>query len=412
MMKCYLNIKSLLATDCPPLLPLRGNELNMLHRIDNAYLIVEDGRISDYGPMSQLPRLPDYCVSKDVRGKWIIPAFVDSHTHIIYSGSREQEMADKIAGLSYVEIARRGGGILNSAQRLHNTSESELYDTAMQRLQQCITGGTGAIEIKSGYGLNTADELKMLRVARRIGANAPITVKTTLLAAHAFPPEYAHDHDGYVRLITDEMIPRAADEGLADFIDVFCDEGFFSVKHTEIILETAAKYNIHPKIHANELALSGGVQVGVKHKALSVDHLEHLGKEEIDLLAQHPTIATLLPGAAFFLGMNYAPARQLIEGGAAVALASDFNPGSSPSGSMKFVISLACIAMRMTPEEAINAATVNGAFAMGLSQTHGCISRGRAANFIITQPMESLAYIPYAYTEPLIDEVVTSKADK
>lgn len=396
-----------------PVVRLKGKQMAAVPEIENAYLIVEDGVVKDFGKMEDLDA--SLCagtadtVVEDLTGKYVFPAFADSHTHIVYAGSRETEYEDKIRGLSYVEIAKRGGGILNSADLLHVTSEDELYETAMKRLQMCAEGGTGAIEIKSGYGLSTEDELKMLRVIRRMKENAPIAVKSNFLAAHAFPRNYLDNHEGYVDLIVNEMIPLVAGEGLADFIDVFCDEGFFTVEQTDRMLEAGCRYGLRPKIHANELALSGGVQVGVKYNALSVDHLEHIGQAERDVLRDSETMATALPGAAFFLGMPYSPVREMIDDGLAVALASDFNPGSSPSASMKFVLSLASIKMKLTPFEALNAATVNGACAMGLGGEYGQIVRGKKANFVITKPMSSFAYFSYAYTENLIDKVIVNK---
>lgn len=378
--------------------------------IRDAYLIVdENGMIADFGAMSDFPEIPDTAEVSDMSGRFIFPAFADSHTHIVYAGSRELEFVDKIKGLSYVEIAKRGGGILNSADLLHRTSEDELYYTAMERLLRCVEGGTAAIEIKSGYGLSTEDELKMLRIIRRMKETAPITVRSNFLAAHAFPRNYADNHDGYVDLIVNEMLPLVAKENLADFVDVFCDEGFFTVTHTERILEAAAKYGIRPKIHANELARSGGIQVGVKYDALSVDHLEHTGEEECEALLHSRTMPTVLPGAAFFLGMPYAPARKMIDYGLPVAVASDYNPGSSPSASMKFILSLASIKMKMTPNEALNAATVNGAYALGLDGRYGQILKGEKANFIITKPMPSFEYFAYSYTENLIEKVIVNK---
>lgn len=396
-----------------PVVRLKGKQMAAVPEIENAYLIVEDGVVKDFGKMEDLDA--SLCagtadtVVEDLTGKYVFPAFADSHTHIVYAGSRETEYEDKIRGLSYVEIAKRGGGILNSADLLHVTSEDELYETAMKRLHMCVEGGTGAIEIKSGYGLSTEDELKMLRVIRRMKENAPIAVKSNFLAAHAFPRNYLDNHEGYVDLIVNEMIPLVAGEGLADFIDVFCDEGFFTVEQTDRMLEAGCRYGLRPKIHANELALSGGVQVGVKYNALSVDHLEHIGQAERDVLCDSETMATALPGAAFFLGMPYSPVREMIDDGLAVALASDFNPGSSPSASMKFVLSLASIKMKLTPFEALNAATVNGACAMGLGGEYGQIVRGKKANFVITKPMSSFAYFSYAYTENLIDKVIVNK---
>ncbi len=417
MKHIYTNIKSLMGVYETPVMRLKGKQMAVVPEIRDAYLVVEDGVVAGYGAMKDMPAEISAVIAapsadavvEDLSGRFVFPAFADSHTHIVYAGSRETEYEDKIRGLSYVEIAKRGGGILNSADLLHRTSEDELYETAMQRLHQCVEGGTGAIEIKSGYGLSTEDELKMLRVIRRMKETAPIAVKSNFLAAHAFPRNFSDNHDGYVDLIVNEMIPLVAKEGLADFIDVFCDEGFFTVEQTARMLEAGAKYGMRPKIHANELALSGGIQVGVKYDALSVDHLEYVGKAERDVLRDSNTMATALPGAAFFLGMPYSPVREMIDDGLSVALASDFNPGSSPSASMKFVLSLASIKMKLTPSEALNAATVNGAYALGLAGTHGQISKGLKANFVITKPMPSFAYFSYSYTENLIEKVVVNK---
>lgn len=409
-MKVYKNIKALMGAYEAPVSCLKGREMDNVPTIRDAYLIVdENGVIADFGAMSDFLEIPDTAEVNDMSGRFIFPAFADSHTHIVYAGSRELEFVDKIKGLSYIEIAKRGGGILNSADLLHRTSEDELYDTAMERLLRCVEGGTAAIEIKSGYGLSTEDELKMLRVIRRMKETAPITVRSNFLAAHAFPRNYTDNHDGYVDLIVNEMLPLVSKENLADFVDVFCDEGFFTVTHTERILEAAAKYGIRPKIHANELARSGGIQVGVKYDALSVDHLEHTGEEECEALLHSRTMPTVLPGAAFFLGMPYAPARKMIDYGLPVAVASDYNPGSSPSASMKFILSLASIKMKMTPNEALNAATVNGAYALGLDGRYGQILKGEKANFIITKPMPSFEYFAYSYTENLIEKVIVNK---
>lgn len=409
-MKVYKNIKALMGAYEAPVSCLKGREMDNVPTIRDAYVIVdENGMIADFGAMSDFPEIPDTAEVKDMSGRFIFPAFADSHTHIVYAGSRELEFVDKIKGLSYIEIAKRGGGILNSADLLHRTSADELYDTAMERLLRCVEGGTAAIEIKSGYGLSTEDELKMLRVIRRMKETAPITVRSNFLAAHAFPRNYTDNHDGYVDLIVNEMLPLVAKENLADFVDIFCDEGFFTVTHTERILEAAAKYGIRPKIHANELARSGGIQVGVKYDALSVDHLEHTGEEECEALLHSRTMPTVLPGAAFFLGMPYAPARKMIDYGLPVAVASDYNPGSSPSASMKFILSLASIKMKMTPNEALNAATVNGAYALGLDGKYGQILKGEKANFIITKPMPSFEYFAYSYTENLIEKVIVNK---
>lgn len=410
MKTVYKNIKQLIGAYGSPVGLLEGAAMADARSVDNAFLIVKDGVVEKFGRMDSLSDADVAGAAvEDLSGQFVFPAFADSHTHIVYAGSREQEYEDKIRGLSYVEIARRGGGILNSADLLRRTSENDLYEMAMERLMRCVEGGTGAIEIKSGYGLSTGSELKMLRVIRRMKETAPVAVRSNFLAAHAFPREFADDHDGYVSLIVGEMLPEVAKEGLADFVDVFCDEGFFTVPQTERILAAAAKYGIRPKIHANELARSGGIQVGVKYGALSVDHLEHTGDEEIAALKGSGTVATVLPGAAFFLGMPYAPARRMVDSGLPVAVASDYNPGSSPSASMKFVLSLASIKMKLSPVEVLNAATVNGANAMGLGGSHGQIVPGWKANFIITKPMPSFAYFSYAYTENLIDKVVVNK---
>lgn len=410
MKTVYKNIKQLIGAYDSPVGLLEGAAMAAAPMTGNAFLIVKDGVVEKFGGMDSLSDADvDDATVEDLSGQFVFPAFADSHTHIVYAGSREQEYEDKIRGLSYVEIARRGGGILNSADLLRRTSENDLYEMAMERLMRCVEGGTGAIEIKSGYGLSTGSELKMLRVIHRMKETAPVAVRSNFLAAHAFPREFANDHDGYVSLIVGEMLPEVAKEGLADFVDVFCDEGFFTIQQTERILAAAAKYGMRPKIHANELARSGGIQLGVKYDALSVDHLEHTGDEEIAALKGSGTVATVLPGAAFFLGMPYAPARRMVDSGLPVAVASDYNPGSSPSASMKFVLSLASIKMKLSPVEALNAATVNGANAMGLGGSHGQIVPGWKANFIITKPMPSFAYFSYAYTENLIDKVVVNK---
>ncbi len=401
------NCKELCQVEDSPRARVCGKEMAYLPCIKEAYLLIEDERIASFGPMAALSAADakaDEVI--DATGKMVMPAFCDSHTHIVYAGSREQEFIDKINGLSYEEIAQRGGGILNSAQRLHEASEDELYAEALARVNEMIGMGTGAAEIKSGYGLNTEDELKMLRVIKRLRETTPLTIRATFLGAHAVPAAYKGRQSAYVGLIVNEMIPAVAREGLAEFVDCFCDKGFFTCEETERILEAGANYGMHPKIHANELALSGGIQIGVKHNALSVDHLEFTGEAEIDVLKGSSTMPTLLPGAAFFLGMNYPPARKMIDSGLPVALASDYNPGSSPSGNMKFILSLATIVMKLTPEEAINAATINGAYAMGISDSHGSICVGKRANVIITKEIPSLYFLPYAYTSDLIDRVI------
>lgn len=380
---------------------LRGEEMKSLGQIDNAWLLVENGKISAFGSMDDMPAegLSADC-EVNAQGGTVLPSWCDPHTHIVYAGSREGEFVDKIMGLSYAEIARRGGGILNSADLLHTLSEDELYRQAMHRAEEIMQKGTGCVEIKSGYGLNTADEMKMLRVIRRIKEDTPMHVVSTFLGAHAVGRSFSHDE--YVNTVVNEMIPEAGREGLADYVDVFCDEGFFTPEDTDRILDAAAKYGMKPKIHVDELAATGGLPVAVKHGALSVDHLENMPETEFDILKDSNTMPTVLPGTSFFLNMPYAPARKMIDAGLGVAVASDYNPGSTPSGDMKFVVSLACIKMRLLPTEAINAATLNAAYAMGQSQEYGSITVGKTANFFITEPIPSIDYIPYAYTSPII----------
>lgn len=388
-------------------LRLEGKEMAQLETIANAFLYVEDGRIHSYGAMSDLAKcsLPSDVQQIDAKGGSVLPSWCDSHTHIVFAGSREQEFVDKIRGLSYAEIAKRGGGILNSADKLHDMSEDELYQQAMRRVDEVIRKGTGCIEIKSGYGLNTADELKMLRVIKRIKETTPLKVVATFLGAHAVSREYAGRQSEYVDLVIREMIPAVAKENLAEYIDVFCDTGFFTPEETARILEAGAKYGMRGKIHADELASSGGVEVGVKHNALSVDHLESMTAETIETLRGSETMPTALPGTSFFLNMPFALGRKVIDEGLPLAVASDYNPGSTPSGDMKFVISLACIKMRLLPAEAINAGTMNSAYAMGLSKDYGSITKGKVANFYITKPIPSVDFIPYAYTTPIVDRI-------
>ncbi len=383
---------------------VKGADMKSINTIENAYLLIEGDKIKAFGKMDAAPANADEVI--DAKGGYVLPAFCDSHTHIVYAGSREHEFIDKINGLSYEEIAQRGGGILNSALRLHNTSEEELYDQALERVNEMIHFGTGAAEIKSGYGLSTEDELKMLRVIRRLKETTDMTIKSTFLGAHAVPANYKGRQGEYVDLICREMIPMVAQEGLADFIDVFCDKGFFTVEETAKMLEVGAKYGMRPKIHANELDVSGGVQVGVKYNALSVDHLERATDVEIEVLRNSNTIPTGLPGTSFFLNLPYTPAKGMIAAGLPLALASDYNPGSTPSGNMKFVLSLACIKMRLTPNEAINATTINTAAAMGISNTHGSIAVGKQANVYITKPISSIDFIPYAYNTPIVKQVI------
>lgn len=388
-------------------LRLEGKEMARLETIANAFLYVEDGRIHSYGAMSDLPtcNFPSDVQQIDAKGGSVLPSWCDSHTHIVFAGSREQEFVDKIRGLSYAEIAKRGGGILNSADKLHDMSEDELYQQAMRRVDEVIRKGTGCIEIKSGYGLNTADELKMLRVIKRIKETTPLKVVATFLGAHAVSREYAGRQSEYVDLVIREMIPAVAKENLAEYIDVFCDTGFFTPDETARILEAGAKYGMRGKIHADELASSGGVEVGVRHNALSVDHLESMTAETIETLRGSETMPTALPGTSFFLNMPFALGRKVIDEGLPLAVASDYNPGSTPSGDMKFVISLACIKMRLLPAEAINAGTMNSAYAMGLSKDYGSITKGKVANFYITKPIPSVDFIPYAYTTPIVDRI-------
>ena len=386
---------------------VEGRDMAEIGTLEDAWLLARDGRIVDYGTMDTMPEV-EGCELLDARGGWLFPSFCDSHTHVVYAGSREQEFLDKINGLSYEEIAKRGGGILNSADRLHDTSEDELYRQAMERVEEIVSMGTGLVEIKSGYGLTLEDELKILRVIRRIKESAPVAVRATFLGAHAVGRAYKGRQAEYVEHVCRDMIPAVAKEGLADFVDVFCDRGFFTVEETAKIIETGAKYGLRAKIHANELAVSGGVEVGVEHGALSVDHLESMGDEQVEALRGTRTMPTMLPGCAFFLGIGYPPARKMIDSGLAVALASDFNPGTAPSGNMRFVVSLASIKMKMTPAEALNAATLNSAAAMGESRDYGSITRGKVANFYTTKPLPSLAYLPYAHQTPIIRDIVLS----
>ena len=386
---------------------LRGKEMATLPCIKDAYLIIEDGKIVAFGSVEDLIHNTHIITEViDAEGQTVLPTWCDSHTHLVFAAPRENEFIDKINGLSYAEIASKGGGILNSAAKIANTTEQELYDSANTRLHELIALGTGAIEIKSGYGLSVEGELKMLRVIKKLKQTSPIPIKATLLAAHTYPLEFKENHQGYIDLIINEMLPIIAEEKLADYIDVFCEQGFFSPEETEAICMAGISYGLQPKIHANQLNISGGVEVGVKVGALSVDHLETMDDEAITALANSTTIGTLLPTAAFFLRMPYQPARKLINAGCAIALASDYNPGSSPSGNMNLVVSISCIQMQMLPEEAINAATINGAYAMGLDNELGSITIGKKANLILTKPIPSLAYIPYAFGSNLIDKVM------
>ena len=384
---------------------LRGKEMADFKTIQQAWMLVEDGRFADYGTDTTCPADDTADLVVDAEGGSVLPSFCDSHTHIVYAGSREGEFVDKIRGLSYAEIAKRGGGILNSADRLHELSEDELYAQAMRRVNEIMRKGTGAVEIKSGYGLNTADEMKMLRVIRRIKQTAPLKVMSTFLGAHAVGRAYAGRQAEYVDLVVNEMIPMVGEQQLADFIDVFCDEGFFTPEETARILEAGAKYGMRPKIHGQELADSGGVEVAVRHDALSVDHLESMTERDIELFKTSTTMPTALPGTSFFLNMPFALGRKMIDAGLPMAIASDYNPGSTPSGDMKFAVSLACIKMKLLPQEALNAATINSAYAMGISREYGSVGKGKVANFYITEPIPSVDFIPYAYTMPIVRRI-------
>lgn len=403
------NIKELVQVEDEPVSFRAGKQMANLHTIKNSFVILRDEIIEDFGSMSELKdkyRDDDLLIEIDCSDRLVYPAFCDSHTHLVYPAPREKEFVDRIKGLSYEEIAKRGGGILNSAKRLHKKSEEELYSDAMHRIVEIMKMGTGAVEIKSGYGLNTEDDLKMLRVIRWIKETAPICVRATFLGAHAIPLEYKSNPSKYVDLVINEMIPQVAAEELADYIDVFCDKGFFSVEDTERILMAGIKYGLRPKIHANELGLTGGVQAGVKYNALSVDHLEYIEKEEIAALKNSETMPTVLPGAAFFLNMKLSPVRDMIDAGLPIALASDFNPGSSPSGNMSLISAMGCIKYNMLPEEVINATTLNTAYAMGISDSYGSIARGKIASLFITHPVSGIAYLPYAYGSNLIETVI------
>lgn len=402
------NIKLLVST-CEQNQLLRGAALSVLPCIENAYLIIEDGIITGYGSMGYIKDQELKIENRlDASGQIVLPGWCDSHTHLVFAGSREAEFVDKIKGLTYAEIAAKGGGILNSARRLNETSEDELFLLAWKRLEEVSKLGTGAIEIKSGYGLTVEGELKMLRVIKKLKEKSNISIKATFLGAHTFPLEYKENHKGYIELISNEMLPVIAKEKLADYIDVFCETGFFSPEETETICKSGMRYGLKSKLHVNQLNSIGGIETGLKLNALSLDHLETMTDEDIMLLAKSEgaTIGTLLPTAAFFLRISYPPARKLIDGGAAIALASDYNPGSSPSGNMNLVLAMSCIQMRMLPEEAINAATINGAYAMELQNELGSITVGKKANLIFTKPIPSLAYLPYAFGTGLIDRVM------
>jgi len=398
------HIKGLVQVREPGAGPVAGASMAELPVLADAFVAIEDGVITALGPMSALPTTLKARQTIIAAGRFVFPSFVDSHTHLVFAAPREDEFVMKIQGASYAEIAAKGGGILNSAAKLRAMSEDELFQRSVRRAWEIIASGTGAVEIKSGYGLTTADELKMLRVARRIAAETPLTVKTTFLGAHAVPQEMTRKE--YVRLVIEEMLPAVASGKLADYIDVFCEEGFFTFEETIEIAEAGKKFGLRPRLHANQLHRSGGVQAGVITGAISVDHLENMGEEEIELLKGTGTMPTALPGAAFFLNLPMPPARQMINAGLPIAIASDYNPGSSPSGNMPMMLALACIRMRLTPQEAINAATMNTAFALELLDTHGSITVGKKANLFITKPIPSVSYFPYAYGTSLIDTVI------
>ncbi len=404
MRTLIVNIKELLQVREATIKKVSGADMKIVPTLKNAYLLIENDTISDFGKMENCHEITaDTTI--DATGKMVLPTWCDSHTHIVYSGNREGEFVDRINGLSYEEIATKGGGILNSAKKLQQTSEEELYQQSSKRLEEVMTLGTGAVEIKSGYGLTVEAELKMLRIIKKLAENYPIEIKATFLGAHAFPAEFKNNKDAYVDLIIDEMLPKIAEENLAEFIDVFCEDGYFSTQQTDRILTAGKKYGLTPKIHVNQFTIMGGVQIGIKHNALSVDHLEVLDTNDIIALKNGNTMPVALPSCSYFLGIPYTPARQIIDAGLPLALATDYNPGSTPSGNMNFIVSTACIKMKMTPEEAINAATINGAYAMNLSNTHGSITKGKKANLIITKQIPSYNFLPYAFGSNLIDTV-------
>ena len=399
------NIKELLQVRDSAIKKVSGKDMKILPGIKNAFVLIEDDKITDFGPMKNSKGISANKII-DASGKLVLPAWCDSHTHIVYAGNREQEFVDRINGLSYEEIANRGGGILNSAEKLQNTTEDDLYEQSIVRIKNVMKMGTGAIEIKSGYGLTVDAELKMLRVIKKIEKNFGIKVRSTFLGAHALPKEFIKNKTGYIDLIIEEMLPRIAKGNLADYIDVFCEKGYFSLEDTERILRAGQKYNLKSKIHVNQFNAFGGVSLAVKYKALSVDHLEELNPEDIEVLKGSDTMPVALPACSYFLSIPYTPARSLIDSGLPLALASDYNPGSSPSGNMNFVVSTACIKMKMTPEEAINAATLNSAYSMGIEDKYGSVTRGKKANLIITKEVPSYLYLPYAFGENHIDKVL------
>lgn len=403
MTTLFINIKELIQIRETSTKKVSGAAMNILPTIKNAFLLVENGVIIDYGSMKKAPTSADKTV--DCTGKMMLPTWCDSHTHIVYAGNREQEFVDRINGLSYEEIANRGGGIVNSAKKLQETSEEELYQQSAKRLEEVIALGTGAVEIKSGYGLTVDAELKMLCVIKKLRENYNIPIKATFLGAHAFPTEYKNNKEGYINVIIDEMLPKVAEENLADFVDAFCETGYFSVEDTDRILTAAQQYGLTPKVHVNQFTSIGGVQVSIKHNALSVDHLEVMNSEDIEALKESQTMPVALPSCSYFLSIPYTPARDIMNAGLPLALATDYNPGSTPSGNMNFVVATACIKMKMTPEEAINAATINGAYAMNLSDEVGSITKGKKANLILTKEIPSYGFLPYSFGSNLIDSV-------
>ncbi|WP_136667965.1 imidazolonepropionase [Flavobacterium sp. H122] len=405
MKTLIINIKELLQVREESINKISGKDMANLPKIDNAYLLIENDVITDYGSMDNCPTInTDKTI--DASGKVVLPAWCDSHTHLVYAGNRVQEFVDRINGLSYEEIANRGGGILNSAKRLNETSEEQIYKESKLRLEEVMKQGTGAIEIKSGYGLTVDGELKMLRVIKKLAENYPIKIKSTFLGAHAFPLEYKENHSAYIDLIINEMLPKIAQENLADYIDAFLETGYFSVEETERIMEAGKKYGLQAKIHVNQFTAIKGIEACVKHNALSVDHLEIVTDEDIEMLKNSITMPVALPSCSYFISIPYTPARKMLEAGLPLALATDYNPGTTPSGNMNFVVATACIKMKMTPEEAINAATLNGAYAMGISDTHGSITKGKKANIIITKPVHSYYQLPYEFGSNLIENVL------
>lgn len=400
----FKNIKELIQVRTEPISFVSGKEMNELPTIKNAFLLVKNGLITDFGTMDACPDVEDEEVI-DAKGKMILPAWCDSHTHIVYAGNRESEFVDRINGLSYEEIANRGGGILNSAKKLQETSEDELYEQSKVRLEEVMQMGTGAVEIKSGYGLNLDAELKMLRVIKRLKKDYPVAIKATFLGAHAVPEIYKNDKQGYLKMLVDEIMPVISKEKQAEFIDIFCEKGYFSVADTAFILKAGKKYGLIPKIHVNQFNSIGGVEAGVKYGALSVDHLEVMKEQDYDVLKNTQTMPVALPSCSYFLSIPYTPARKMIDAGLPLALATDYNPGSTPSGNMNFVVATACIKMKMTPEEAINAATINGAYAMGLEKEVGSITVGKKANILLTKPINSYSFIPYSFGANHIESV-------